>query len=312
MKNSIFKSDKQLSFFIVFYLSVVMYMMRCTTILFKWFKLPGLSRVLSVFSFIPSMGALRTIEFNDNGTFTFPIFDYYYNMFFLSGRDYERELLDLCEKVNVEYVFFDGGANLGYIGSSFIHLTKYCTSLVAIEPNTMLKDILEQNVLNAIQSSNRESFRYEIISNAISEETCSQQFFEIGRHAGSSLSSNGTAVAKGVYINTISLNDLVENYTSNDICFFKLDLEGSEFDALRSFKYFNRSIIAIEVLDFQKQRHFISNLCREKYLDAFMYVDKWVNLTTIKTTNHFGKGKISKVGLNLLLVPRSLKDKVNV
>lgn len=97
MKNSIFKSDKRLSFFVVYNLSVVMYMKRCATIFFRWFRLPGLSRVLSVFSFIPSIGALRTIEFNDNGTFTFPVFDYYYKMFFLSGRDYERELLHLCE-----------------------------------------------------------------------------------------------------------------------------------------------------------------------------------------------------------------------
>lgn len=312
MKNSIVKSEKELSQFFVIYLRVILCTMRWTTIFFKWFRLPGLSRVLLICSFFPSKGALRTIKFNDNGTLTFPIFDYYYNMFFLSGRDYEKELLDLCNKVNVEYIFFDGGANLGYIGSSFVHLSKYCTSLIAIEPNVMLKEILEQNILNAIQSSNREDFEYKIISKAISDETRIQQFFKIGRHAGSSLSSNETSVVNGVYLDTISLNDLVENYTSNEICLFKLDLEGSEFDALSSFKYFNRSIIAIEVLDFQIQEQHISSLCIEKNLDAFMFIDKWINLTSLKTINHLGKRNISNVGLNLLLVPKTLKNMVNV
>lgn len=312
MRKLIITNEKELSQLFVTYLRIVLHSMRMTAIFFKWFRLPGLSRVLFIYSFFRSKGALRTIKFDDNGSFTFPVFDYYYNMFFLSARDYEQEILDLCNKVNGKFTFFDGGANFGYISSSFVHLSKHCTSLIAIEPNILLKQVLDLNISNAIQSSKRESFEYKIITKAISDESRIQQFFKIGRHAGSSLDSNGSTLINGVYLDTISLNDLVENYTSNEICLFKLDLEGSEFDALRSFKYFNRSIITIEILDYQNQKQHISILCKEKNLYAFIFFDKWINLTTSNNIDHLVKRKISNVGLNLLLVPKTLKDKVNV
>lgn len=312
MKNVIFIKTKKISKVFRFYLQIIIFILSTLTLLFKLFKLPGLSRVLSLFSLLPSNDALRMVEFTDKGQFIFPVFDYYYNMFFIRGRDYEPELLDLCKRIKVNYTFFDGGANLGYIASSFVHLSEFCTSLIAIEPNLSLRENLELNINNAIQSSNRADFQYKILNKAISDETKAQQFFKIGRHAGSSLSSNEGSVINGIYLDTISLNDLVENFSPNEVCFFKLDLEGAEFEALRPFKYFNKSIIIVEILDLFSQQHYIHNLCKEKNLNAFIFIDNWINLSSIKNINQIVKRKISNVGLNLVLIPQSLKDKVNV
>ena len=295
-----------------YYVQIIIFIMSTLALFFKLFKLPGLSRVLSLFSLLPSKDALRMVEFKDNGKFIFPVFDYYYSMFFIHGRDYEPELLDLCKRIKVNYTFFDGGANLGYIASSFVHLSEFCTSLIAIEPNLLLRENLELNINNAIQSSNRADFQYKILNKAISDETKAQQFFKIGRHAGSSLSSNEGSVINGIYLDTISLNDLVENFSPNEVCFFKLDLEGAELEALRTFKYFNKSIIIVEILDLVNQQPYIYNLCKEKNLDAFIFIKNWINLNSIKNINQIVKRKIFDVGLNLVLIPQNLKYTVNV
>lgn len=312
MKNTIVKSEKELSAFYLFYLNIILSIIFGITFFFKKFNLPGLSRFLFLFSFLPSRGALRIIRFQDDGEFIFPVFDYYYNMFFLHGRDYEKELLDLCKKIKVEYILFDGGANLGYISSSFVHLSNFCTSVIAIEPNIKLKDNLELNIFKAIQTSNRKKFDFKILDKAIAEETRRRQFFKIRRHAGSSLSSKDSSDVDGFYLDTISLNDLVENYSQKYVCFFKLDLEGAEFKALNNFKYFNRSIIVIEVLDFKNSEQDIYRVCNENSLDAFIFIDKWINLASLKNINQIRKNSFSNEGLNLLLLPKNLKDKVDV
>jgi FkbM family methyltransferase len=311
MKNSIISKSKNLSKIFLIYLHIVLFCMLCITFIFKTFKIPGLSRILFLFSFLPTRDALRFIKFRDNGSISFPVFDYYYNMFFLNDRDYENEMLDVFSRINVPYVFFDGGANLGYISSSCIHLSKNCISVIAIEPNDKLKDVLELNILDSINSSSKRNFSYDIICKAISGETQSQRFFSIGRHAGSRLSSNFTSNNTGVYLDTVSLNDLVDKYGLNQVCFFKLDLEGAEFDALSTFKYFQQSIIMIEVLDFNNQVEYIRNLCLKMNLEAFMYIDSWISLNN--DSNHkYTEKSISNVGLNLLLIPKLLKDKVSV
>ena len=312
MKNSIEKCEKELSASYLFYLTLVSSIIRGLSFFFKTLKLPGLSRLLFLFSYLPSKGALRIVRFQDKGEFIFPVFDYYYNMFFLDERGYEKELLDVCKKIKVEFILFDGGANFGYISSSFIHQSNFCSSLIAIEPNNKLKQILELNITRAIQTSKRKNFDFKILDKAISSETKTQQLFKIGRHAGSSLSSNDSSVVDGFYLDTISLNDLVENYSTNEVCFFKLDLEGAEFEALKNFKYFDRSILVIEVLNFENSEQDIYRVCEENSIDAYIFINDWINLASLKNNNLIGKNMISNVGLNLLLLPKILNGKVNV
>jgi FkbM family methyltransferase len=312
MNVKIVDRKEKISRIFKFYLSFFSLTIRWITTLFRFLKIPGLSRFLFLFSYLPTKGSLKTLEFVDGGKFSFPIFDYYYNMFFLRERDYEPELLDLCNRINLEYVFFDGGANLGYISSSFIHLSDFCKSVVSIEPNDSLFDILEYNIVSSLKSSNKKNFQYFILNKAISKSSLKNQFFKIGRHAGSSLAVNEISIDKGIYMDTISLNELVEVYSLNSLCVFKLDLEGNEFEALSTFKFFHKSIIIIEVLDFQLQEVQIKNLCEANNLMSFVYLDKWVNLELLKNNLDFGKKRLSNLGLNLLLIPKSLKGNVNV
>ena len=179
MKAHILNNDKQLSRFFKSYINAILFIIEKVTYFFHIFKLPGLSRVLWLFSFLPTKGSFKLIKFSDHGEFIFPVFDYYYNMFFYRGRDYEIELINLCKNINEEFVLFDGGANLGYISSSFIHLSNNCTSLIAIEPNTKLLDNLKLNIDKAILSSKKEKFEYKILSNAISDVTKANNFFKI-------------------------------------------------------------------------------------------------------------------------------------
>lgn len=311
MKNSIEKCEKELTASYLFYLTLVSSIIRGLSFFFKKLRLPGLSRVLFLFSYFPSKGALRIVRFQDKGEFIFPVFDYYYNMFFLNERDYEKELLDVCKKIKVEFVLFDGGANYGYISSSFIHKSNYCSSLIAIEPNKKLKHILELNITRAIQTSKRNNFDFKILDKAISSETKTQQFFKISRHAGSSLSSKDNS-HDGFFLDTISLNDLVEIFSKQEVCFFKLDLEGAEFEALKNFKYFDRSILVIEVLNFLNSEKDIYRICREYKLEGYIFVDSWINLASFKNINQILKNTISNIGINLLLIPKGLKTKVDI
>ena len=56
----------------------------------------------------------------------------------------------------------------------------------------------------------------------------------------------------------------------------------------------------------------VGNLCKEKNLDAFIFIKNWINLNSIKNINQIVKRKIFDVGLNLVLIPQNLKYTVNV
>ena len=312
MKTHIINFDIKLSKFFRAYLYITSFLINKIVLFFKYFNLPGLSRVLMIFNLLPTKNSYKLIIFNDNGEFLFPIFDYYYNMFFLTKRDYEVELLDLCNRINSNYVFFDGGANLGYISSSFIHLSHNCTSLIAIEPNTKLTNILKLNIEKAITTSRRLDFSFKILTNAISDVTKKNKIFKIGRHAGSSLAKENRTNQGLIYLDTICLNDLVEFYASNEFCIFKLDLEGAEFDALKSFNYFSKSIIIIEILNFENQIFEIKNICFQNNLVAFIYINEWIELFSITDDTLFSSKNISNIGLNLLLIPKDLNEFINV
>ncbi|MFZ4106897.1 FkbM family methyltransferase, partial [Flavobacterium sp.] len=187
---------------------------------------------------------LKSLQFADGGKFSFPVFDYYYNVYFINGRDYETELIHLASKINQDFVFFDGGANMGYISSTFLHISKCCKKVVSIEPNPNLLPILKFN-LDDVQSTNN----FSIVSKAISNKSDVIDNFVIQRHAGSGLAKNGHSGGNSISIETVSLNELIEDF-SRPSCFnlIKLDLEGAEFDALEGFNFFYNSALIIEFL----------------------------------------------------------------
>jgi FkbM family methyltransferase len=294
------------------YVSLIYFLIKQIVALFKFGRFPGLSRVLYFLSKFPAQNYLLNVRFSDGGEFSFPVFDYYYNMFFLKERDYEIELVSLINTIEEKFFFFDGGANMGYISSSVASLSTYCEKLVAIEPNSSLHGILDFNIKKNINISNDETrtFTYIIRDEAIGNSSSKTQLFCIERHAGSGLLGFGHNSKEVVEVGMVSLNELIEKYgDSNVFNLIKLDLEGVEMVALENFNYFENSLIVFEVLNLVEHVDEIQKISKKNLLDVYVWNSKWMPFTLNEDNSNIYVRGYTDVGFNLLFVPSKLANR---
>jgi len=144
------------------------------------------------------------------------------------------ELAALPEMLDGASYFIDVGANAGqYIFHAARHLRK--ARLVAIEANPLLIPVLTRTIEN-LRSHGDAANEYEIRAAAVSDIPGSLEFHISKYPTLSSVFPNGTA--ETVSVPTVGLDDF---YRPSVRTLIKIDVEGSEYRAIRSAPRFLKS-----------------------------------------------------------------------
>ena len=173
-------------------------------------------------------------EIADNLWFQFDVGDFYWNRIVYRGFDCEPELRALLNMLrDLDYVFFDCGANFGYWSLLASHHSFGGHRVIAVEASPATCSGLRLNV-------SRTQGQIEVHEKAISNSSGRlMQLFERGSHAGASLRNqwlgNNRPISGTYDVETISIDDLVASVTPPARAPFviKLDVEGAEIDAIQ-------------------------------------------------------------------------------
>lgn len=153
----------------------------------------------------------------------FPAFDYYWGTFLWTGRTYEPDVEATFERLRAipNKVLVDCGANIGYWTVRLSDPSHGYRKFYAIEANQFVFRYLEKNV--AANGINCEAIRA-----AIAERAGETVFL-----GGSELHAVGAVGSKGVPVPTINLSTVLRDEPPGAVAVVKLDVEGSEIQAIR-------------------------------------------------------------------------------
>ncbi len=132
-------------------------------------------------------------------------------------------------------LFIDVGANIGdytYLANAHLNNAK----VVCIEPNVDLNPILEETINTAVSENNNNN-SFQIVNKVISDTTGTIEFFVASNPTLSSINNRNNQTDKRI-IESIPLDSL---YQSGVKTFIKMDIEGAEYQAVRSGKKFLQS-----------------------------------------------------------------------
>lgn len=169
-----------------------------------------------------------SISLADGSLVYFPLGDVYWNPFVWERDfDYEPEIRHLLQRLKeVDYTFFDAGANIGYwsiLASSEMLGRK---KAVAIEASPGTFTLLEQNC-----QANGD--RFQVRRNAIFERDGEKLAFSRGPHAVRHILSGARKTADEVASLTLDTLARHTGLTAQDLVVIKLDVEGAEIPALK-------------------------------------------------------------------------------
>ena len=170
--------------------------------------------------------------------------DYYLEIFAkrLSGRSMmdpdsngEKKLISkiISSSKNDNIVFIDGGANIGEFSLMFNSLCKINNvenyQIFSVEPLPETFKILTKNLVNT---------KSRTLNFALSDKNKSQDFFydSTKKCLGQNSLSNHYYLDSKITVNTITLDQLFEDYNLKHVNLLKLDIEGSEYKALMGMK----------------------------------------------------------------------------
>jgi len=215
----------------------------------------------------------------------FKFFSYYLENYAkkLSGRNLndskingENELLKniIAKNFDKEFIFLDGGANIGehsllaYNLCKLYNLEKFKIYSIEAFPDTC--KILKKNLINT---------NCNIINYALSETNDFVDFFydSLTGCLGRNSTTNHYYLDSKIKIKTITLDNLVEDLEIPHVNFLKLDIEGSEYSALLGLKNSLRKGI-IDYIQIEYNQTWIKNsvsiekifkLCKEFNYDLF-------------------------------------------
>lgn len=169
-----------------------------------------------------------SVRLADGSLICFWVGDVYWNPFIWERAfDYEPEIRQLLQRLKeVDYVFFDAGANIGYwsiLASSEMLGRK---KAIAIEGSHETFALLEQNC-------EANGHRFQIHRNAIFESDGEKLAFSNGPHPIRHVVPGGDAGGDNVV--SLTLDTLARQYgiTARDVVVIKLDVEGAEISALK-------------------------------------------------------------------------------
>lgn len=148
----------------------------------------------------------------------------------------EKPVLDaLKEELIGCGLFIDVGANIGdytYLANTYLHNAK----VICIEPNIDLNPVLEETI-STTKSENDHNNSFQIINKVISDSMGTIDFFVASNPTLSSINDRNTQAEKRV-IESIPLDSL---YQAGIKTLIKMDIEGAEYQAIKSGKKFLQS-----------------------------------------------------------------------
>ncbi|WP_246174919.1 FkbM family methyltransferase [Bradyrhizobium paxllaeri] len=175
---------------------------------------------------------LSCVHFADGSRLYFRLDDVYWNGFIRQPPlDYEPEIGALLQRLkDVDYLFFDCGANIGYWSVLVTSEMLGRKRTIAVEPSQETIAILQQNC-------NANGQRFKICRKALSEHDGQRLFFfsngpHAARHIAETQDGRSTHV-EPVISTTIDALAQQLHLTDNDRIVVKLDVEGAEISALR-------------------------------------------------------------------------------
>ena len=170
---------------------------------------------------------LAFVHFSDGSRFYFNLGDSYWNRLVIPGFQYEPELAGFLYHIrDMNYVFLDAGANLGYwsvlVSSQLLGDKK----VIAIEASDETFKMLEMNC-------NKNDGRFSIHHRAIFNENDKTLSFSTGAHAARHIDTSGSDQSELVVAITLDhladLHDIPEEAPT----VIKLDVEGAEIPAMQ-------------------------------------------------------------------------------
>lgn len=132
-------------------------------------------------------------------------------------------------------LFIDVGANIGdytYLANAYLNNAK----VICIEPNVDLNPVIEETI-RAARSENENNNSFQIINKVISEQAGKIDFYIADNPALSNMNNRTNREIKRE-IESIPLDSLFEPSRNT---FIKMDIEGAEYQALKSGSKFLRS-----------------------------------------------------------------------
>lgn len=165
-----------------------------------------------------------------------------------------NELL-LSTFINIERgTFIDVGA---FIGKHTIRCAKNSKArIIAIEPNPISLKILKQNiVLNKVQAN------IKVVEAALVGDEATTKISLTLDYDRSKITSSSERIDSALIVNAISFNKLIEthNIDTTDDVLMKIDIEGYEFELLKSMREFlanstNKFRMVCEILHYSSQK----------------------------------------------------------
>ncbi|WP_338823348.1 FkbM family methyltransferase [Bradyrhizobium septentrionale] len=176
---------------------------------------------------------LSCVHFADGSRLYFKLDDIYWNAFFIGhpGMTYEADIGKLLLRMkDIDYTFFDCGANIGYWSVLVTSEMLGHKRAIAVEASRKTLAILEQN-----RDANDQ--RFEICRKALFEYDGHSLFFsDDGPHSARHIvTSQSSRPSQAEPVMSITLDALArqQQLTDSDRLVVKLDVEGAEISALK-------------------------------------------------------------------------------
>ena len=168
------------------------------------------------------------VELNDDAKFAFPFGDGYWSLLLDRGFVYEGEVESFLRSIaDIDYCFFDGGANFGDWSVLVSSEPFGNQSVIAIEPSSTNISRLRRNA--AINGS-----RIKVVERAIAATNGKMVRLEGTKHEAFRVADSiDTKLEAAETVETVTLDALLDYVRPGQALVVKLDIEGMEIPAIK-------------------------------------------------------------------------------
>lgn len=173
---------------------------------------------------------LMSVEFSDGSRFRFKLDDFYWNRIVLKNYQYEPELAYALRAMrDIDYVFLDCGANLGY-WSVLVSSEPYgCKRVIAVEASPQTFAELSENC-------RANHGRFTVLNNALySEDGKNFIMTDAVHHAARQIDIDAHGAGRTGAVTSTTIDTIIssQNVPPDTPLIIKLDVEGQEINALK-------------------------------------------------------------------------------